>query len=75
TYIPSSGNAFLLNAIGSTFIGTTLSPLGRPNFGGTVLGALLLSIVANGLRLTDLNCYWQQGGTGTRIGDGSARRG
>ncbi|MFK0165201.1 ABC transporter permease [Rhizobium sp. NPDC090279] len=66
-YIPSSGNAFLLNAIGATFIGTTLSPLGRPNIGGTVLGVLLLSIVANGLLLTDLNFYWQQVGTGTLI--------
>ncbi|MDC7746157.1 ABC transporter permease [Rhizobium binxianense] len=67
TYIPSSGNAFLLNAIGATFIGTTLSPRGRPNVGGTVLGVLLLSIVANGLLLTDLNFYWQQVGTGTLI--------
>jgi ribose transport system permease protein len=66
-YIPSSGNAFLLNAIGATFIGTTLSPLGRPNVLGTVLGVLLLSIVANGLLLTGLNFYWQQVGTGTLI--------
>lgn len=66
-YIPSSGNAFLLNAIGATFIGTTLSPLGRPNVVGTVLGVLLLSIVANGLLLTGLNFYWQQVGTGTLI--------
>jgi len=66
-YIPSSGNAFLLNAIGATFIGTTLSPRGRPNVAGTVLGVLLLSIVANGLLLTGLNFYWQQVGTGTLI--------
>ncbi|WP_414129324.1 ABC transporter permease [Rhizobium jaguaris] len=66
-YIPSSGNAFLLNAIGATFIGTTLSSLGRPNVAGTVLGVLLLSIVANGLLLTGLNFYWQQVGTGTLI--------
>ncbi|MDP9811146.1 ribose transport system permease protein [Rhizobium tibeticum] len=66
-YIPSSGNAFLLNAIGATFIGTTFSPLGRPNVGGTVLGVLLLSIVANGLLLSGLNFYWQQVGTGTLI--------
>jgi ribose transport system permease protein len=66
-YIPSSGNAFLLNAIGATFIGTTLSPLGRPNVAGTVFGVLLLSIVANGLLLTDLNFYWQQVATGTLI--------
>ncbi|MHC2296075.1 ABC transporter permease [Rhizobium mongolense] len=66
-YIPSSGNAFLLNAIGATFIGTTLSRHGRPNVAGTVLGVLLLSIVANGLLLTGLNFYWQQVGTGLLI--------
>ncbi|KRB61984.1 branched-chain amino acid ABC transporter permease [Rhizobium sp. Root708] len=66
-YIPSSGNAFLLNAIGATFIGTTFSPLGRPNVAGTVFGVLLLSIVANGLLLTGLNFYWQQVGTGSLI--------
>lgn len=66
-YIPSSGNAFLLNAIGATFIGTTLSPHGRPNIPGTVLGVLLLSIVANGLLLSGLNFYWQQVGTGLLI--------
>lgn len=66
-YIPSSGNGFMLNAIGATFIGTTFSPLGRPNVAGTVLGVLLLSIVANGLLLTGLNFYWQQVGTGLLI--------
>ena len=66
-YVPYSGNAFLLNAIGATFIGTTLRPLGRPNVLGTVLGVLLLSIVANGLLLTGLNFYWQQVGTGALI--------
>ncbi|WP_431324086.1 ABC transporter permease [Rhizobium sp. YTU87027] len=66
-YIPSSGNAFLLNAIGATFIGTTFSPFGRPNVAGTILGVLLLSIVANGLLLTGLNFYWQQVGTGSLI--------
>jgi ribose transport system permease protein len=66
-YIPSSGNAFLLNAIGATFIGTTLDSRGRPNVPGTVLGVLLLSIVANGLLLSGLNFYWQQVGTGLLI--------
>lgn len=66
-YIPSSGNAFLLNAIGATFIGTTLDGRGRPNVPGTILGVLLLSIVANGLLLSGLNFYWQQVGTGLLI--------
>lgn len=66
-YIPSSGNAFLLNAIGATFIGTTFDPHGRPNVPGTVLGVLLLGVVANGLLLSGLNFYWQQVGTGLLI--------
>ncbi|MGV2104790.1 ABC transporter permease [Agrobacterium vitis] len=66
-YIPSSGNAFLLNAIGATFIGTTLHPLRRPNVIGTVLGVLLLGLVSNGLLLSGLNFYWQQVATGLLI--------
>jgi len=66
-YVPYSGNAFLLNAIGATFIGTTLSTESRPNVPGTVLGVLLLGIVANGLLLVGLSYYWQQVGTGVLI--------
>lgn len=66
-YIPSSGNAFLLNAIGATFIGTTLNRHGRPNVPGTLIGVLLLAIVSNGLLLSGLNFYWQQVGTGLLI--------
>lgn len=66
-YIPSSGNAFLLNAIGATFIGTTIHPLRRPNVTGTALGVLLLSLVSNGLLLSGLNFFWQQVATGVLI--------
>lgn len=66
-YVPSTGNAFLLNAIGATFIGTTIDRNGRPNIIGTVLGVLLLAVVSNGLLLIGWNFYWQQVGTGTLI--------
>ncbi|HBF28209.1 ABC transporter permease [Rhizobium sp.] len=66
-YIPSSGNAFLLNAIGATFIGTTIHRLHRPNIIGAVLGVLLLGLVSNGLLLSGLNFYWQQVATGLLI--------
>ena len=62
-----SWNAYLLDAIGATFIGTTLHAEGRPSVIGTLLGVLLLSIVTNGLLLIGWNFYWQQVGTGVLI--------
>ena len=66
-YVPMSGNAYLLDAIGATFIGTTLHAEGRPSVIGTLLGVFLLSIVTNGLLLIGWNFYWQQVGTGGLI--------
>jgi ribose transport system permease protein len=66
-YVPLSGNAYLLNAIGATFIGTTLHRENLPTVLGTIFGVLLLSFVANGLLLVGWNFYWQQVGTGVLI--------
>jgi len=66
-YAPYAGNGFLLNAIGATFIGTTLGRRGRPSVIGTLLGVFLLAVVGNGLLLVGLNYYWQQVGTGALI--------
>lgn len=66
-YVPQAGNGYLMNAIGATFIGTTLPPARRPGVAGTLLGVLLLSLVANGLLLIGWNFYWQQVATGVVI--------
>lgn len=66
-YVPQSGNAYLLNAIGATFVGATLSSRRRPSVPGTLLGVLVLSFVANGLLLIGWNFYWQQVATGVLI--------
>jgi len=66
-YVPLSGNAFLLNAIGAVFIGTTLSLQGRANVPGTLLGVLFINVIANGLLLIGWNFYWQQVATGVLI--------
>jgi ribose transport system permease protein len=66
-YVPLSGNAYLLDSIGATFIGTTLHIEARPSIQGTLIGVLLLSVVANGLLLIGWNFYWQQVGTGVLI--------
>ncbi|MDR3516678.1 MAG: ABC transporter permease [Azospirillaceae bacterium] len=67
SYVPLAGNAYLLDAIGATFIGTTLGRDGRPRIAGTLLGVLLLSIVKNGLLLIGWTFEWQQVGTGILI--------
>ncbi|SDT26999.1 monosaccharide ABC transporter membrane protein, CUT2 family [Pseudomonas asplenii] len=66
-YVPLSGNAFLLNAIGAVFIGTTLHRQGRANVSGTLLGVLFINVIANGLLLIGWNFYWQQVATGVLI--------
>ena len=67
TDAPVSGNAFLMDAIGATFLGTTVNARGRANVFGTLLGVALLSIVKNGLLLVGWSFYWQQVGSGTLI--------
>ena len=66
-YVPMSGNAYLINAIGAVFMGTTLSRAGRPNVPGTLLGVLFINVIANGLLLIGWNFYWQQVATGALI--------
>jgi ribose transport system permease protein len=60
SYVPLSGNAFLLDAIGAVFLGTTISGDARPNVPGTLLGVLLFGVLRNGLLLVGWNFYWQQ---------------
>lgn len=67
SYVPMSGNAFLLDAIGATFIGTTISRERRPSVLGTLLGVALLAMVKNGLLLIGWNFYWQQVGIGVLV--------
>ena len=66
-YVPMSGNAFLIIAIGAVFMGTTLSRTGRANIPGTLLGVLFINVIANGLLLIGWNFYWQQVATGALI--------
>ncbi|SMG54037.1 ABC transporter permease [Paraburkholderia susongensis] len=67
SYVPLSGNAFLLDAIGATFIGTTLSSERRPSVIGTLIGVLMLAAMKNGLLLVGWNFYWQQVGIGVLV--------
>lgn len=59
SYVPLSGDYYLLDAIGAVFIGTTLNRESRPNIPGTILGTLIFTMLANGLNLIGLSFYWQ----------------
>lgn len=67
SYVPNSGGSYLLDAIGATFIGTSLDREGRPNVLGSLLGVIFLGVVANGLNLIGLNFYWQAVARGVLI--------
>ena len=60
SYVPMSGNGFLLDAIGAVFVGTTVAREGRANVGGTLLGVFMFGMLHNGLLLIGWNFYWQQ---------------
>ena len=56
---PSAGDTFLLDAIAAAFIGTTVMKEGEPHIIGTVVGALLIGALANGLTLLNVPFYYQ----------------
>lgn len=67
SYVPVSGGAYLMDAIGATFIGTAVDEEGRPNVIGTILGVLFLGVLANGLNLIGMSFYWQAVAKGVLI--------
>lgn len=67
SYVPLSGNAFLLDAIGAVFVGTTISREAKPNVLGTLLGVFLFGMLHNGLLLIGWNFYWQQVAIGVLV--------
>ncbi|MBN3254325.1 ABC transporter permease [Pectobacterium brasiliense] len=54
-FTPLAGQAYLMDAIASVFIGTAFHAQGRPNVAGTLIGVLFLGMIANGLNLMGLN--------------------
>jgi rhamnose transport system permease protein len=56
---PSDANGLELETIAAAIIGGTSIAGGRGNFVGTALGALLLALILNVLRLSDIDPLWQ----------------
>ena len=58
--LPTAGEGYELDAIAATVIGGTSLSGGRGRLWGTIVGAILLGIVNNGLDLMNVSSFYQQ---------------
>lgn len=64
---PTAGNFFELDAIAATVIGGTSLSGGQGAIAGTIVGALVISLVRNGMNLFNVPSYWQEIAIGSVI--------
>ena len=57
---PNAGMGYELDSIAAVVIGGTSLAGGRGSVSGTVLGALIIGVLNNGLVLLDVSPFWQQ---------------
>lgn len=56
---PSAGTGYEMNAIAAVIIGGTPLTGGQGKIIGTVIGALLMAVISNGLNIVEVDPYWQ----------------
>ena len=56
---PSVGSGYELDAIAACVLGGTSMTGGKGRISGTVLGAMVIGIISNGLNLIGVSSYWQ----------------
>ncbi|NLS44324.1 MAG: ABC transporter permease [Firmicutes bacterium] len=56
---PSAGSTFLMTLVAAPILGGTKLSGGEGTVFGTLIGALVLTIMNNGMSLMNLNIYWQ----------------
>jgi ribose transport system permease protein len=64
---PGTGEELLLPAIAAVCLGSTSLFGGRGGVVGTAIGALILTIVINGMNLLSVSTYWQAGVMGALV--------
>ncbi|WP_321475816.1 ABC transporter permease [uncultured Paludibaculum sp.] len=56
---PATGETFELNAIAAVVLGGTSLMGGRGSVGGTIIGAFVIGVLADGLILLGVSAFWQ----------------
>lgn len=56
---PATGETFELNAIAAAVLGGTSMSGGRGRVGGTIIGAFVIGILADGLIMMGISSFWQ----------------
>ncbi len=56
---PLSGQGYELNAIAAVVIGGTSLSGGSGTIAGTLIGALIMGVISNGLNLMNVDAFWQ----------------
>lgn len=64
---PTLGDGLMLNAIAAVFLGMTMSQEGEPHVLGTLVGVLLIGVLANGFTQIGVDTYLQRILTGAII--------
>jgi ribose/xylose/arabinose/galactoside ABC-type transport system permease subunit len=57
---PTAGGEFLLEGLGSVFLGVTAIKLGKPKVLGSMIGVLIMGTLANGLTIAGVPAYPQE---------------
>ena len=64
---PLSGSGYELDAIAAAVIGGANLYGGEGNIIGTLIGAIIMGVLRNGLNLLNVSAYWQQVAVGVVI--------
>jgi ribose transport system permease protein len=64
---PTGGGGFLLQAYAAVFLGMTAFREGEPNVAGTLVGAAIIAMLANGLTILNVPSFFQDMATGAII--------
>lgn len=64
---PSAGDGYEMDAIAAAVIGGTSMAGGEGTISGTIIGALIIQVIQNGLNLMQINAFWQNVAVGAII--------